>query len=81
MPARELLISKRKSRNWSQNDIAQRLGTSQQSISPIENGRRDPTIRLAKKFELLFDEPMESLFPDIFLGIKTTKCNVKIGNS
>lgn len=76
MNTRSKLIALRKERGWRQDDVATKLGSTQQTISFIENGKRNPSIKLAKKFELLFEEPMENLFPDIFLNIQTTYRNI-----
>jgi len=73
---RKVLIALREAKGWKQEDLAGMLNISQQAISLYENGKRDPSIRLAKKFELLFKMPMEELFPDIFLDDRTTGCNV-----
>lgn len=73
---RTLLIKLREQNNLKQEELAKVLGTSQQNISLIENGRRNPSIKLAKKFEIFYKKPMEELFPDIFLDAETTKCNV-----
>lgn len=76
MQKRELLIKLREQKQWKQEDVAKMIGTTQQNISLIENGKRNPSIRLAKKFEILFKRPMEELFPDIFYNNETTNCNV-----
>lgn len=73
---RKVLIALRDAKGWTQEDVAKMLNISQQAISLYENGKRDPSVRLAKKFEILFKMPMEELFPDIFLSDNTTKCNV-----
>ncbi|KXS41414.1 MAG: hypothetical protein AWU54_1635 [Candidatus Frackibacter sp. T328-2] len=73
---RTLLKSIRIDNGLNQEELAEILDTTQQNISLIENGKRDPSIRLAKKFEILYQKSMEKLFPDIFSGLETTKCNV-----
>lgn len=75
MMRRKLLINQRIKNSWTQEELAKKVGISQQSVSLIEIGKRKPTIEIAKKLELLFNIPMESLFSDIFLDIDTTKCN------
>lgn len=75
MSVRRRLIKTRESHSLRQEDIAQKLGITQQTVSLIETGKRDPSLQLAKKFELLYDIPMEELFPDIFLELQTTDCN------
>lgn len=76
MLKREYLIKLREKNGWLQEDVANKTGTTQQTVSLLENGKRNPSIKLAKSFEILFEEPMENLFPDIFLTIDTTKCNI-----
>lgn len=75
MPQRNYLIKLREENELHQEDIAEMLGVTQQTISLLERGRRNPSIKLAKKFEILFSEPMEKLFPDIFLNLETTECD------
>ena len=65
---RDLLIKARESRKMTQSDLAKELNTSQQNISLLENGKRNPNLVLAKRFENYFGMPMEKLFPDIFLS-------------
>lgn len=72
---RTLLTYLREKEGWKQDELAEVLNVSQQTISLIETGKRNPSIKLAKKYEILFQKSMEELFPDIFLDIKTTKCN------
>ena len=75
MNERCILINKRKAKGWLQEDAANKLGTSQQFISLIEQGKRNPSLLLAKNMEKVYETPMEELFPDIFLESNTTKCN------
>lgn len=66
---RNVLRNKRKINKITQNELAEIIGISQQLISLIESGRRKPTIETAKRLEMLFNTPMEELFPDIFDNI------------
>lgn len=77
MSKRKLLISLREEKNLKQEDVAKMLNIAQQTVSLIETAKRNPSILLAKKFEILFDRPMEDLFPDIFLSAETTKRSIK----
>ena len=77
MSTRNLLINLREKKQWTQEKLAKKLDVTQQTVSLIENGKRNPTILMAKRLELIFNIPMEELFPDIFLKIKTTECNIK----
>lgn len=75
MPKRKALIEARDRKGWKQEELAKMLDMTQQTISLIENGHRNPNIRTAKKLEMLYDIPMESLFPDIFEVKETTERN------
>lgn len=54
----------RAERNWSQGDLADRLGVSRQSINAIETGKYDPSLPLAFKIAHLFGQPIEAIFHD-----------------
>jgi putative transcriptional regulator len=52
----------RAERNWSQSDLADRLGVSRQSINAIETGKYDPSLPLAFRIAELFDLAIEDVF-------------------
>jgi putative transcriptional regulator len=52
----------RAERDWSQGDLADRLGVSRQSVNAIETGRYDPSLPLAFRIAKLFDLPVEAIF-------------------
>lgn len=52
----------RAERDWSQQDLADRLGVSRQSVNAIEKGRYDPSLPLAFKIADLFGLPIEAIF-------------------
>ncbi len=52
----------RKSKSWSQQDLAEQLGVSRQSIIAIEKEKFDPSLDLAFKIARLFETPLETLF-------------------
>ena len=52
----------RATRNWRQQDLAQRLDVSRQSVNAIETGKYDPSLPLAFKIARLFDMPIEAIF-------------------
>ena len=54
----------RAERDWSQQDLAERLGVSRQSVNAIETGRYDPSLPLAFKIARVFEAPIETLFQD-----------------
>lgn len=48
--------------DWSQADLAQRLGVSRQTVNALETGRYDPSLPLAFKIAAVFGQPIESIF-------------------
>ncbi len=54
----------RAERNWSQADLAERLGVSRQTVNALETGRYDPSLPLAFKIGRLFELPIEAVFSD-----------------
>lgn len=52
----------RAERDWSQQDLADRLGVSRQSVNAIEKGRYDPSLPLAFTIADLFGLPIEAIF-------------------
>ena len=52
----------RAERDWSQQDLAERLGVSRQSVNAIETGRYDPSLPLAFRIADLFALPIEAIF-------------------
>lgn len=49
-------------RDWSQQDLAERLGVSRQSVNAIEKGRYDPSLPLAFTIADVFELPIEDIF-------------------
>jgi putative transcriptional regulator len=55
----------RAERDWTQAELAERLGVSRQTIHAIESEKYDPSLPLAFKMAKLFDQPIETIFsPD-----------------
>jgi putative transcriptional regulator len=52
----------RAQRNWSQQDLGQRLEVSRQSVNAIETGKYDPSLPLAFRIAELFGLPIEEIF-------------------
>lgn len=52
----------RKSKNISQNDLADGLSVSRQTVNSIENGKFDPSLTLAIKLTKYFKVPLEEIF-------------------
>jgi len=52
----------RAERDWSQGDLAERLGISRQSVNAIETGKYDPSLPLAFRIAELFGLAIEEIF-------------------
>jgi len=57
-----LLRVLRAERGWNQQDLAEKLEVSRQSVNAIETGRYDPSLPLAFRIAELFDLPIEEVF-------------------
>jgi putative transcriptional regulator len=54
----------RAERDWSQGDLAERLGVSRQSVNALETGKYDPSLPLAFRIARLFGLSIEEIFQD-----------------
>jgi putative transcriptional regulator len=54
----------RAAKEWSQGDLAEKLGVSRQTVNAIETQRYDPSLPLAFKVARLFKLPIERIFAD-----------------
>ena len=52
----------RSAHGWSQQELAERLGVSRQSVNAIETGRYDPSLPLAFRISDAFSLPIEDIF-------------------
>ena len=52
----------RSERNWSQAELAERLGVSRQTVNAIETEKYDPSLPLAFKIAKLFEKKIEEIF-------------------
>jgi putative transcriptional regulator len=52
----------RAERDWSQQELAERLQVSRQSVNAIETGKYDPSLPLAFKIADLFELSIEQIF-------------------
>ncbi len=59
---RSRLRDLRAAKEWSQSDLAERLGVSRQTINAIETEKSDPSLPLAFKVARLFELPIEEIF-------------------
>ena len=54
----------RAEREWSQAELAERLGVSRQTVNAIETEKYDPSLPLAFKIARQFARPIEDIFDD-----------------
>jgi putative transcriptional regulator len=52
----------RAERDWTQEDLAQKLGISRQAVIAIEKEKYYPSLPLAFKIARLFQKPIEEIF-------------------
>ena len=52
----------RAEREWSQQDLAEQLGVSRQSVNAIETGKYDPSLPLAFRIADVFELAIEAIF-------------------
>lgn len=52
----------RAERDWSQSDLADKLGVSRQSVNAIETGKYDPSLPLAFTIAEVFEMLIEEIF-------------------
>jgi putative transcriptional regulator len=55
----------RAAKEWSQSDLADKLGVSRQTINAIETEKYDPSLPLAFKLARLFKKPVEEIFEEV----------------
>jgi putative transcriptional regulator len=56
------LRERRAVREWSQADLAEKLGVSRQTVNAIETGKYDPSLELAFRIARLFKARIEDVF-------------------
>jgi putative transcriptional regulator len=54
----------RAERGWSQQELADKLEISRQSINAIETGRYDPSLPIAFRLGRLFEKRIEEMFEE-----------------
>ena len=54
----------RGAKEWSQGELADKLGVSRQTVNAIETGKYDPSLPLAFKTARLFKMRIEDIFQD-----------------
>lgn len=54
----------RAERDWTQEDLAQKLGISRQAVIAIEKEKYNPSLQLAFRMARLFSKPVEEIFEE-----------------
>ena len=55
----------RAERDWTQEDLADKLGVTRQAVIAIEKEKYDPSLELAFRISRTFEQPLEAIFfPD-----------------
>jgi putative transcriptional regulator len=52
----------RAEKNWSQAELAEKVGVSRNSINAVENGKFDPSLPLAFRIADVFERKIEDVF-------------------
>jgi len=75
---RKGLIQERESKNLTREELAEKLGVAEITVRKIEEGGRNPSINMAKRFAIYYKKDLTELFPDIFLlSFDTKRIGVK----
>ncbi|MBK8198006.1 MAG: helix-turn-helix transcriptional regulator [Acidobacteria bacterium] len=61
---KNIIRALRTERGWSQQELADKLDVSRQSVNAIETGKYDPSLPLAFALARLFGRRIEELFDD-----------------
>ncbi len=61
---KNIIRALRTERGWSQQELADKLDVSRQSVNAIETGKYDPSLPLAFALARLFGRNIEELFDD-----------------
>lgn len=59
---RSRLRELRTGRGWTQEELGRRLGVSRQAVNALESDKHDPSLDLAYRIAVLFEEPVEAIF-------------------
>ncbi len=66
MILRNVLMTKRIDAGYTRKEVASNIGLSEIFVRKLEEGGRNPSIKTMLKFQDLYGEPIENLFPDVF---------------
>lgn len=52
----------RAEQDWSQEELAKRVGVSRQAVNALERGKHDPSLQLAFAIAKVFQQKIEEIF-------------------
>ncbi|MFI2104913.1 helix-turn-helix transcriptional regulator [Isoptericola sp. NPDC019693] len=52
----------RAERRWSQSELAERIHVSRQTVVSLENGRYEPSLKIAMRLSAVFERSIEDIF-------------------
>ncbi|HEX3043890.1 MAG TPA: helix-turn-helix transcriptional regulator [Bacillota bacterium] len=67
----------RTAKNWSQEELAKRIGVAQQYISKYESGKTKPSYKILQKLAYVLEEPVEYLITPENPAMNDPKVNDK----
>lgn len=59
------IIQLRRARGWNQEELAFRASLNRNYLSDLENGRRNPSLKILEKIAFAFEISLESLFKGV----------------
>lgn len=59
------IMQLRRARGWNQEELAFRASLNRNYLSDLENGRRNPSLKILEKIAFAFEISLESLFKGV----------------
>ena len=60
-----ILLAGREKKGYSQRKLARKIGIHHSSLNDLENGRRNPTLKILRKIAIALDIDLSTLFYNI----------------
>ena len=58
----ERVVTLRKQKGWTQQQLADQVGVTRQTVNAIEGGKYSPSLEVAFRIAHVFGEPLEEVF-------------------
>lgn len=59
---KNIIQEERLKKEWTQEELAEKIGVSRQTVIAMEKGNYTPSVLLALRFARVFQKPVEKLF-------------------